>query len=330
MASAAQSTETERLNEIFNGLKNSNADIRLRSAEDLQRFASTIAILLLPQFMICMQVSESMPEMSYDTASKLWDDNINRRLFELTHSQNVVEAFGGLLAIEKLIDIEREENLEPKRNLFRFYNYAKHLLPNPDIDLMLAASTTLGQITKIGGPAFGERFLDFEVPAAVDLMQPEKPDSPRYAGTLILKEFARNNPYFYSHIGMVFDNILAPLSDQSVLVREGAAELLAACLEIVTQRERQAWTLYLSKILQGAQNGLKQAQPEVVHGSLLIYRELLLHAGTFMKENSVDTADQILRFKTHADPLVRETVETIIPSLAGYDGHPPLANSSAA
>lgn len=37
--------------------------------------------------------------MSSDAASKLWDDNINRRLFELTHSQNVVEAFGGLLAI---------------------------------------------------------------------------------------------------------------------------------------------------------------------------------------------------------------------------------------
>lgn len=41
----------------------------------------------------------SIAEMSSDAASKLWDDNINRRLFELTHSQNVVEAFGGLLAI---------------------------------------------------------------------------------------------------------------------------------------------------------------------------------------------------------------------------------------
>lgn len=145
---------------------------------------------------------------------------------------------------------------------------------------MLAASKTLGRIAEIGGSAFGERFMDFEVPTAVEQMQPDKPEAPRYAGVLILKELARNSPvYFHSHIGLVFDNILVPLRDQRVIVREGAAELLAACLEIVTQRERQGRTPYLPKILQDAQMGLKQNQPEVIHGSLLTYRELLLHAG---------------------------------------------------
>ena len=45
------------------------------------------------------QVSATTAEMSSDASAKLWDDNINRRLFELTHSQNPVEALGGLLAI---------------------------------------------------------------------------------------------------------------------------------------------------------------------------------------------------------------------------------------
>jgi len=152
---------------------------------------------------------------------------------------------------------------------------------------MLAASKTLGQIAEIGGSAFGDRFIDFEVPAAVEMIQPEKPESLRYAGVLILKELARNSPtYFYSHIEHVFKNILVPLRDQRVIVREGAAELLAACLEIVTQRERQARTAYLSKILQDAQIGLKQTQPEVIHGSLLTYRELLLHAGMVCSSNA--------------------------------------------
>lgn len=44
--------------------------------------------------------------MSSDTATKLWDDNINRLLFQLTHSQNVTDAFGGLLAIGTHIDPE--------------------------------------------------------------------------------------------------------------------------------------------------------------------------------------------------------------------------------
>src|SRR5258705_10265635 len=156
----------------------------------------------------------NIAEMSSDAAAKLWDDNINRKLFDLTHSQNSVEAFGGLLAIgvsplhksayNVLIDItesllklnEQEETIESKRNLFRFYNYVKHLLPNHDVNLMLAASKTLGCIAKIGGSAFGERFMDYEVPAAIELMQPDKQESPRYAGVLILKELAKNSPTY--------------------------------------------------------------------------------------------------------------------------------------
>jgi FKBP12-rapamycin complex-associated protein len=202
---------------------------------------------------------------------------------------------------------------------------------------MLAASKTLGKIADIGGSAFGERFMDYEVPAAIELMQQE---APRHAGVLILKELARHSAnYFHSHIGIVFENILVPLRDQRSIVREGAAELLAACLEIVTQRERQARTHDLSKILQDAQLGLKQSQSEVIHGSLLTYRELLLHAGMvslvlstfvliinlhflasqFMKENFLDTTDQILRFKSHRDLNIRKMVITMIPSLAAYD-----------
>lgn len=45
--------------------------------------------------------------MSSDAAGKLWDDNINRRLFELTHSQHSHEAFGGLVAISTSIQLIR-------------------------------------------------------------------------------------------------------------------------------------------------------------------------------------------------------------------------------
>lgn len=181
---------------------------------------------------------------------------------------------------DNLLEIDKEETIESKRNLFRFYNYVKQLLPNHDVNLMLAASKTLGQIAEIGGAAFGERFMDYEVPAAIEFLQQDKQESYKYAGVLILKELARNSPtYFHSHIGIVLDNVLVPLRDPRVHVREGAAELLAACLEIVAQRERQTRSPYLHKILLEAQAGLKQPQPEIIHGSLLTYRELLLHAG---------------------------------------------------
>ncbi|KAG6827657.1 hypothetical protein H0H92_010880 [Tricholoma furcatifolium] len=299
----AANVQLSGMDKIFQDLKSKNADQRLTAATELRRYLST-----------------AVAEMSSDAAGKLWDDNINRRLFELTHSQHTHEAFGGLMAIGQLLDVSPEENIDPKRNLFRFWNYVKHLLPNHDVNLMLAASKTLGQIAEIGGAAFGERFMDKEVPAAIEMMQPEKQESPRYAGVLILKELARHSPtYFHSHIAVVFDNILVPLRDQRLIVREGAAELLAACLEIVMQRERQTRSPYLIKILQDAQAGLKQTSPEIIHGSLLTYRELLLHAGMFMRETFLDSAEQILRYKSHRDLLVRKMVITLVPALAAYD-----------
>ena len=40
-----------------------------------------------------------MPDMASDAAAKQWDDNINRRLFDLVHSQATYEKLGGILAI---------------------------------------------------------------------------------------------------------------------------------------------------------------------------------------------------------------------------------------
>lgn len=44
-------------------------------------------------------MSNTVPAMASDAATKLWDDTINRRLFDLVHSQTNVEKLGGILAI---------------------------------------------------------------------------------------------------------------------------------------------------------------------------------------------------------------------------------------
>ncbi|KAJ7247605.1 atypical/PIKK/FRAP protein kinase [Mycena haematopus] len=302
----------EPLDTIFYGLGSKNPDERLKHAIDLRNYVAT-----------------TVAEMSPDIAGKVWD-NVNQGIFDLMHSQHTEKKLGGILAMNLLLQIEGEETLDSKRNLFRFYNYVKHLLPDPDVNLMLLASQTLGKIVfaasksinhvSSAGGAFNESFMDHQVPAAINLIQPDKQESHRYAGVLILKELARNSPtYFYPHIGLVFDNILVPLRDQRVIVREAAAELLAACLEIVAQREVPNKSPYLDNVLRDAQAGLRQAQPEVIHASLLAYRELLLHGGMFMRDVFSHTAEQILRFRSHRDALIRKLVMTLIPSLAAYD-----------
>jgi FKBP12-rapamycin complex-associated protein len=201
--------------------------------------------------------------------------------------------------------------------------------------IVFAASKSINHVSSAGG-AFNESFMDHQVPAAINLIQPDKQESPRYAGVLILKELARNSPtYFYAHIGLVFDNILVPLRDQRLIVRDAAAELLATCLEIVGQRELPNKNPYLNNVLKDAQAGLRQAQPEIIHASLLAYRQLLLHGGMvrvlylcspfayfffqFMKDAFAHTAETILRFRSHRDSLIRRLVMTLIPVLASYD-----------
>lgn len=185
---------------------------------------------------------------------------------------------------------------------------------------MQTAAEALGKIVEVGRQTFEDTFMEYEVPAAIELMQTDSKEPGRYAGVLILKELALHNAAnFYPHIALVFDKLLIPLRDSRLIVREAAADLLAACLEIITQRERQSKAPFLTKTLENAQAGLRTSTAETIHGSLLTYRELLMHAGMFMKEAYVDTAETILKLRASRDALVRKTIITLIPTLALYD-----------
>lgn len=65
-----------------------------------------------------------------------------------------------------------------------------------------------------------------------------------------------------------------------VLVREGAAEAMGACLQIISQRERQMGTQAYETIYEEAERGLKMNTVEAIHGSLMAVQELLQHSKT--------------------------------------------------
>ncbi|KAH8107278.1 hypothetical protein DFH11DRAFT_1517959, partial [Phellopilus nigrolimitatus] len=49
---------------------------------------------------------------------------------------------------------------------------------------------------------------------------------------------------FHPHISIVFNKLLIPLCDHRLIVHDVVADLLAACLDIITQREtdiRDLW-----------------------------------------------------------------------------------------
>ncbi|KAH7327672.1 atypical/PIKK/FRAP protein kinase [Rhizoctonia solani] len=297
---AAAVSSQDPLHGIFQQLKNKNEQVRQVAARELRD-----------------HVEAAVAELSSDGSARLWNQQISPRLFEIIHSNHGHERLGGVLAIDRLLEIEGEL-IESKPTLFRLFNYVKSLLPSPDVNVMIAASKTLGRIAEMGGTAFADQ-IDVEVPRALEALQSDKPEG-RHAAVLILRELARHSAaHFHPHVQLVLERIWVPLRDTRVLVREGAAELLAACLEIMRSRDRTQRTPVYRDINEKAAKGLAMAPVETVHGSLLAYRELFLHAGMFLKDDYQPTVESILSLREHREPQIRRQVITLIPTFARYD-----------
>ena len=68
----------------------------------------------------------------------------------------------------------------------------------------------------------------------------DRHEARRHASVLILRDMAHNAPtLFYPYVSQFFENIWVALRDAKVVIREGAADALRACLELISQRESQ-------------------------------------------------------------------------------------------
>jgi serine/threonine-protein kinase mTOR len=162
--------------------------------------------------------------------------------------------------------------------------------------------------------------MEFEVKRALEWLSSDRHEARRHAAVLVLRELARNSPtLFYAYVSQVLELIWIALRDPKVTIRESAAECLSSCLEVISQREYSLRLQWYTKMLEEAQYGLKVNNVDWIHGSLLAYRELLLRAGMFMHERYNEVCDVVLRHRDHKDGLIRRTVVSLIPSLAGYN-----------
>lgn len=298
-ASTMAMPPSETLTRLFNELKSRDKGARNKAGKELGNYVVYI-------------LSELKGEQL-----QAFTNDLNRRIIELTHSLSTHSKLGGITAIDNLIGLESEDD---SARLYRFYQYLKPNLPCGDVQVMVAASRVLGRISKHGGYSLGDQFIEFEVLRALDLLQGERNENGRYAAVLIIKEIARNVPYlFHAYVGRVIDHIWVALRDPKVLVRETAAEALGACLQIISEREKQMGTQAYELIYDDAEQGLRDASVETIHGSLLAILKLLRHSRTFMKSRLHRVCELILRLHRHRDALVKRTVTNLVPVLASYD-----------
>lgn len=229
-------------------------------------------------------VKSILSDSQYPAAgAKVWGDYINPRLFELVHSPNLHERMGGVLAIDRLLEIEHDDAVEARATkYYRLYQYVKAaLLFSTDVDLTSAATKTLNRVLELAGN-FGDAFMPQEIPRLLEQLRNER-DHNRYGSVLILKAFARHFSHqFSSYVIDVLGFIWIPLKDSRAYVREAGADLLASCFDVVGGRATKDPNLNVSpaRILKEAVQGLRSTTVDVIHGSLLAYRMILLHSSS--------------------------------------------------
>ncbi|KAJ3311625.1 phosphatidylinositol kinase- protein kinase tor1 [Boothiomyces sp. JEL0838] len=301
-------SHTTEANRIIQDLRSKNEDVRIRAGNELKDFVASTA-----------------REVSVEYFTKFSND-INKRIFELVHSPDLNDKVGGILAIDKLIDLDSGE--ENTTKVTRFANYLRSLLPGAEPHITILAAKALGHLATSASTLTTE-FVEFEVKRALEWLQVtgDRNESRRYSAVLVLTELTINAPtLIYPYIPQMLDLLWIGLRDPKVAIRDGAADALSAILSLSQVRENSLKRQWYRKIFDEIQKGFKLSNSDAIHGSLLALRELLNQTSSFFDGRYVEVAEIVLRYKEHREQLIRKTVMLMIPDLAKFNPEQFISN----
>ncbi|KAH3683007.1 hypothetical protein WICPIJ_006011 [Wickerhamomyces pijperi] len=246
-----------------------------------------------------------------------YNNEINNKIFELIHGKESYEQIGGIMAVDTLIDFFGSEDM-PNQTA-RPANYLRFLIPSADVEIMRLATKTLGKLAIPGGSLTSD-FVDHETKTALELLQVEKQDLKRHAGVLIIASIAENSPtLFYGYANSVLENIWGALRDPKLMIRIDAALALERTLTVIYDRDSTLKKNWFNKLLEGASAGFKINTTESIHGSLLVFKELVKKGGMFIQDKYDAIFETTFKYKEYKSPVIRQEVTQIIPLLAQYN-----------
>ncbi|KAF9295116.1 phosphatidylinositol kinase- protein kinase tor1, partial [Mortierella antarctica] len=220
----------------------------------------------------------------------------------------------GALIIDNLIGIEYENNTQETR----FANYLRQLFPS-DVPVMTVAARALGKLAQQGG-TYTADLVEFEIKRAIEWLAGDQQEARKHASVLILGELARHaSVIVYPYFNSILENIWPTFREHRQSLREAAADALSALLVVIEGRHSSQRDEWYARINEEAQRGLRVVNTDSIHGSLLIFRAMILHAGMFMETGFLDVCNTVLKFKDFKDALVRRSVINLIPELAKYN-----------
>lgn len=234
----------------------------------------------------------------------------------IVHGNDVADRLGGIHALDALIDFEGVS--DPGQRMTRFTQALRTVLRGKDLASMQPAAVALGKLCRPGGALVSD-LVESEVKTSLEWLESDRIEERRYSAVLVLRELARNAPTLtYAYVGPIFEHIWVGLRDQRLLIRQTAAEAIAACFQIIRERDQAQRLSQQAKIYDEAVQGVRQGTVESIHGSLLVIRELLQQGGMFMHTHYLEVCEIVFRHKDHRDVQIRKTIVNLIPELANY------------
>lgn len=292
---------SETLSAIFQDLKSRSEKIRQAAAARLIE-----------------QVTAAFRELQPTVWNAYYNEVNVKMVGFILSGQDTHERIGGLYALNALIDFKGDDAAS---KVTKFSNYIKRTLEGNDTSAMIVAAKCLGRLAIPGGALTAE-LVEAEVKHALEWLTSERNENRRFAAVLIMRELAKNSStLLYMYVPGILTSIWEGLRDQKVVIRETAAEVVSQCFKILNARDLQMRTSCMTRMYEEAQLGLRRGTVENVHGSLLVFKELLVQGGMYMQGAKYKyVCDTILlqQYREHKDPTVRRTVVEIIPLLAAY------------
>lgn len=322
---------------ILNGLKSNKDEERNRNAVELRNYIASIARDLSPE------------------QFNRYNNEINKSIFELLHSNEVSEKLGGIAALNALIDFDSGVGEENATKTARFSNYLGPLILSNDSRIMRQATKTLGKLATPGGTLTGD-FVDFEAKRAIEWLQSDNKqhENRRHAAILIIISLLDNAPtLLYTFMNQILEHLWIPLRDSKLIIRLDAATVLQKCLLIIYDRDvnsRKFWFRSFinlaSKTLNengAVKDGRDEDIPagngkashvqvnnhnllnsasitshsnESIHGALLVYRELIrYYQDPFIKSRFDMIYENTILYRSHKYAVIRQELTNIFPLL---------------
>lgn len=246
---------------------------------------------------------------------------LNGMLFGMVNSDSVLNKIGGIVAIEKMTEIDYEEESSSK---FSRVNYLRLALASKEKLVMDCAARALGSFAKSSDTLIVQS-ISFEIQRAIDALKGDSntPEKMRSA-ILVLRECARKAPLlFLSYIPEFGKLIWTGLKSEEIEIREISASSLQVVLLLLHHRQTtspQQTIDFVSSLYSECLRGLDNQSNHIKHGSILALAELLKYR--FLKSKFSQLSPKIVALKESKDKNIKKQVLLLLPPLSRFD--PPL------